>query len=94
MGSKRLKAILRQKNKTVRECAEGSNVDHNKLYGAWELLTDEEKHRVHLWLVSEGLTHLSEEEVFESDPNNQYEFDTVYKSEAIARSRRRASHKR
>ena len=94
MGNKRLKAILRQKNTTVRECAKGANVDHNKLYGDWESLTAVERHRVYQWLVSKELTHLSEEEVFEVDPNNQYEFDTVYKSEAIARSKRRSAHKR
>lgn len=94
MGNRRLKAILRQKNKTVRECAEQSNVDHNKLYGDWESLTEVERHRVYQWLLSQGLTHLSEEEVFEVDLNNQYEFDTVYKSEAVARSRRRSAHKR
>lgn len=94
MGNRRLKAILRQKNKTVRECAEQTKVDHNKLYSDWEGLTEVERHKVYEWLLLEKLTHLSEEEVFEVDLNNQYEFDTVYKSEAVARSRRRSAHKR
>ena len=94
MGNRRLKAILKQKNKTVRECAEGANVDHNKLYSDWEGLSELERNRVYEWLILEKLTRLSKEEVFEVDLDNQYEFDTVYKSEAVARSGRRSAHKR
>lgn len=94
MGCRKLIYILRSKYITVRECAEQTNVDLNRLYGPEESLTEEEKDIVYKWLTKKNLTKLTREEVFENNVDNQYEFDTVYKSEAIARSRRRSAHKR
>lgn len=94
MGCRKLNYILKSKNRTVRECSEQTKVDLNRIYNTDIPLTEQEKTAIYEWLIKENLTKLTREEVFSKDVNNAYEFDTVYKSEAIARSRRRSAHKR
>ena len=56
-------------------------------------LSKEEQHLLYDTCLKD-ITHLTIEEVFEYNGNTGYEFDTVYKSETVARRRRDTSHKR
>ena len=98
MGYKVLKTILRRNQVTARDCSQACAIDVTRLYHSFEIggipLTEKEKDRIFSWLQENKFTHLTREEVFNTDASNQYEFDTVYKSEAIARSKRRSAHKR
>lgn len=99
MGYGKLKGILKSKNIPVRECAKYAGVDITRLYNSMVIsdytrLTDQEKNAVYEFLMEHQLTKLSKEEVFSTDVDDRYEFDTFYKSSAVARSRRISSHKR
>lgn len=99
MGRRVLSAIFRKHYKSLRDCAQDTGIDVNKLYNSKDQdnymeLSEYEKDLVYQWMQERNMTTLSKEEVFNDDVDNLYEFDTVYKSEAIARTRRNPSHKR
>ena len=102
MGYYRLKGLVKQKRLSVRDMAAETGIDLNKLYDCMHVqeyaikptvLTEQEKQLLYNKCLKDK-THMTLEEVFEGNGYTGYEFDTVYKSEAVARRKRDTSHKR
>lgn len=67
---------------------------HPQEYASKPVILSKEEQRLIYDMCLKDITHLTIEEVFEYNGNTGYEFDTVYKSEAVARRKRNTSHKR
>lgn len=67
---------------------------HPQEYASKPVILSKEEQRLIYDTCLKDITHLTIEEVFEYNGNTGYEFDTVYKSEAVARRKRNTSHKR
>lgn len=94
MGYVKLKILLKRKGVTMRDVALECQIELNKLYGCTSQyrydytdvdLTEIEKQKIYnTYFVN---SNIPLEEVFRNDGDIDYEFDTVFKSEARRKHR-------